>query len=343
MSSKTYKFRVFSDSAGWASDQSAREMDFIYKALGHQSISSNLGLLRSDSILHFVSPDIAIRNQFLIRYSKAVKIMDFFHGLPSDDRKFEKRWVKLVPLLGSLDAIRVTHDTTLHFFQSEGLTNVIKILIPIDTDLYSGNSIETRGGARSKLGIASDTKLIGSFQKDGEGWENGYSPKLEKGPDIFVDSVREIQTEFAVHILLTGPARGFISKKLSEAGVPFTSLGVLEPKQIREAYSGLDLYLISSRVEGGPRAILESLASGVPVVTTNVGQARELTNFPKGSLEIVNSLEPTEIAEVCKKTLADFSDRLPLEHSYSQSLKYSLKSSLHHWGELLNQLTKDRD
>jgi len=36
------------------------------------------------------------------------------------------------------------------------------------------------------------------------------------------------------------------------------------------------LYIVASRQEGGPKAVLESMASGVPLVTTRVGQATEL-------------------------------------------------------------------
>jgi len=35
----------------------------------------------------------------------------------------------------------------------------------------------------------------------------------------------------------------------------------------------LDLYLVTSRAEGGPLALLEAMATGVPLVTTNVGMA----------------------------------------------------------------------
>ena len=41
-------------------------------------------------------------------------------------------------------------------------------------------------------------------------------------------------------------------------------------------YHALDVYLVSSRQEGGPKAVLESMAVGVPLVTTRVGQATDL-------------------------------------------------------------------
>jgi glycosyltransferase involved in cell wall biosynthesis len=46
--------------------------------------------------------------------------------------------------------------------------------------------------------------------------------------------------------------------------------------QIGEYFNALDLYIVSSREEGGPKAVLESMASGIPLVTTRVGQAMDL-------------------------------------------------------------------
>lgn len=41
-------------------------------------------------------------------------------------------------------------------------------------------------------------------------------------------------------------------------------------------FAALDLYIVASRQEGGPKAVLESMASGVPLVTTRVGQAMDI-------------------------------------------------------------------
>jgi glycosyltransferase involved in cell wall biosynthesis len=38
----------------------------------------------------------------------------------------------------------------------------------------------------------------------------------------------------------------------------------------------MDIYIVTGWHEGGPKAVLESMAAGVPLVTTRVGQAMDL-------------------------------------------------------------------
>ena len=64
-------------------------------------------------------------------------------------------------------------------------------------------------------------------------------------------------------------------------------------------YHALDFYLITSREEGGPMGLLESMSAGVPVVSTNVGMAPDLINSYESGL-IINSLEPNLIASKLK-------------------------------------------
>jgi glycosyltransferase involved in cell wall biosynthesis len=123
------------------------------------------------------------------------------------------------------------------------------------------------------LGIPEDKIIIGSFQKDGNGWGQGNEPKLIKGPDIFCDVVEKLNRKIPVHILLTGPARGYVKNRLKKSNIGFTHIFLKNYLDIPKYYAVLDLYLITSRAEGGPKAIGESMASGVPIISTKVGMA----------------------------------------------------------------------
>ena len=77
-------------------------------------------------------------------------------------------------------------------------------------------------------------------------------------------------------MLLTGPARGFVAAGLERLGVEYRHVLLPDPDAVAHAYRAVDLCLVTSRDEGGPKAVLESMATGVPLVTTRVGQAADL-------------------------------------------------------------------
>jgi glycosyltransferase involved in cell wall biosynthesis len=157
-------------------------------------------------------------------------------------------------------------------------TKVFTIPIGIDLSEFPLRDEAGRWAARRRLGIPDTAVVVGSIQKDGVGWGEGYEPKLIKGPDVFVDVMTRLRERVPeLFVLLGGPARGFVKRGLELAGVPY--LHVVPGSDFDEVgrlYRALDLYIVAARQEGGPKAVFEAWASGVPLVTTRVGQAMDL-------------------------------------------------------------------
>ena len=131
--------------------------------------------------------------------------------------------------------------------------------------------------ARRQLDLPESVSIVGSFQKDGDGWDDGKSPKWIKGPDILLKTLGRLKEKVPdLFILLSGPARGYVRQGLQDLKVPHKHIYLEEYADIGTLFQALDLYLVTSRQEGGPKAILETMASGVPLVTTRVGQAMDL-------------------------------------------------------------------
>ena len=102
-------------------------------------------------------------------------------------------------------------------------------------------------------------------------------PKLIKGPDVFINCMNLLKSKIPhLQVLLTGPSRGDVKKKLNELKIPYQHHYIKSYQDIQKFYHALDLYIIPSREEGGPRAQLESMACGIPLVTTNVGMSIDL-------------------------------------------------------------------
>jgi glycosyltransferase involved in cell wall biosynthesis len=152
-------------------------------------------------------------------------------------------------------------------------------LIPIgvELDLFPLRDDTSRAAVRSELGLPLDAPTIGSMQKDGVGWGEGNEPKLIKGPDVFVEVASRLAARIPdLHVLLTGPARGYVERGLTHAGIPYVHAYPKSYADVGRLYAALDAYVVTSRQEGGPKAVLESMAAGVPLVTTRVGQAMDL-------------------------------------------------------------------
>jgi glycosyltransferase involved in cell wall biosynthesis len=154
---------------------------------------------------------------------------------------------------------------------------VFRIPIGIDIGRFALREAEERESARAKLGLPRDAFVAGSFQKDGVGWGQGLEPKLIKGPDVLLAAVERLRKRVPdLWLLLTAPARGYVKQGLEQLGVPYRHVLLDGLDAVAEAYRALDVCLVTSRDEGGPKAVLEAMATGIPLVTTRVGQAADL-------------------------------------------------------------------
>jgi len=228
-----------------------------------------------NQILHFGSVNtFLVGDDFYGRHKSNRIVLTWFHVIPQDSR------IELVRRIHKyIDIIHTSSNSTRRELIKAGLPSekIIIIRLGVDLNLFKPISVEEKQEERRKLNIPEGRVLIGSFQKDGVGWRSGMRPKFIKGPDIFIKVVEKLKKKFPIFVLLIGPARGYIIKELEQRNIPYKYVGHLRVfSEIAKYYRVLDLYLITSRVEGGPKQILEAWASGVPVVSTKVGMISDI-------------------------------------------------------------------
>ncbi len=119
---------------------------------------------------------------------------------------------------------------------------------------------------------SSDQLLIGSFQKDSV--YNTNRPKLCKGPDIFLQVIKKLNEIRKIKVVLGGYSRKYLIDNFEKLNIPYVYLE--RYKDINSLYDCLDWYLVTSRIEGGPQAVLESAYRKVKVLSTDVGVASEI-------------------------------------------------------------------
>ncbi|MBL8701857.1 MAG: glycosyltransferase [Alphaproteobacteria bacterium] len=205
-------------------------------------------------------------------------VVSFMHGKPEDGPDVAEHIRRFLDTTPRLDRIVCSASLVLERLAQWGVARAKLVNIPIgcETDRFVPPTPEQRREMRMRFGIADHQVCIGSFQKDGVGWGDGEEPKPIKGPDLFLEAIDRLRREIPVFVLLTGPARGFVKRGLERLGVPFAHTYVQTREELARCYHALDLYLITSREEGGPMALMESMASHVPVVSTRVGMSVDL-------------------------------------------------------------------
>ena len=148
--------------------------------------------------------------------------------------------------------------------------------IPFWVNTQQFFQIVNKSELRSKYQISDDRYLVGSFQRDSEG-NNPKEPKLIKGPDIFLEIVENIHKQNnKITVILTGRRRDYLISNLIKLGIDFRYFEMVDTNSLNELYNLLDLYVVSSRLEGGPQAIVECATSKTPIVSTDVGVATQV-------------------------------------------------------------------
>lgn len=279
---------LVSDSAQWSISRDVQELSTIAGKLGAR-VAGRLWLDGADRQSVFYGSQFILREQDWLSGSHRLGLA-YFHGRPgSGIPAFDSLYERLRLLHPRLERIQVSHSEMRDLVLETGIAPEKLFLIPIGINLsyFSSPSAESRQRIRSRLGIPESAVVIGSFQKDGVGWGAGMEPKFIKGPDIFLKVVEMLRPRVPeLYVLLSGPGRGYVAAGLTRIGVPYRHEYLHDYPQIGELYQALDVYLVTSRQEGGPKGVLESMASGVPLVTTRVGQAMDLVRHTKNGFMV---------------------------------------------------------
>jgi glycosyltransferase involved in cell wall biosynthesis len=103
----------------------------------------------------------------------------------------------------------------------------------------------------------------------------------QKDPILLLDALREARTrvpELRLIMIGDGALRQQVEEKIAAGGMTdqVYLLGAMQPSRIAELLRASDLFVLSSAYEGMPIAVLEALATGLPVVSTDVGEIRRV-------------------------------------------------------------------
>jgi glycosyltransferase involved in cell wall biosynthesis len=113
---------------------------------------------------------------------------------------------------------------------------------------------------------------------------------------------------FTIDVVGDGPARATVERDV--ASLPFGAarlLGSLPQEEVADHLRGADLFVTATRAENLPVAIIEALATGLPVVATDVNGVRELIDTDElGTL--VPRDDPSALADAIRRAVGTTDD-----------------------------------
>ena len=170
----------------------------------------------------------------------------------------------------------------------------------IDFELFpSRSSIDHT--MRANLGIPADVMVLGSVMRLSE----------EKQPTLWARvvieiSLRRVDVDFV--LVGDGPLRDAVERLITSAGIENRVHLIPGTGDVAGVLRALDVFLLTSRLEGLPNVLIEAQAVGVPVVTTPAGGAAE-TLHPGVSGLIAPDQSVLGVANACLTLLDDHSLR----------------------------------
>lgn len=152
----------------------------------------------------------------------------------------------------------------------------------VDTEVFHpAESPEARDLARSKLrtrcAFAADARLIVTVGR----------LDTSKNPELLLEAFALLaaqRKDVVLGFVGDGVLRPTLEGRVRQLGLAdrVHFFGLCPPGDISEILRAADIFALSSAYEGMPMALLEALGSGVPVVTTDVGEVRKVVSDRSG-------------------------------------------------------------
>jgi glycosyltransferase involved in cell wall biosynthesis len=239
-------------------------------------------------IIHTHSVDMSFAISLAARVYR-IPIVHTFHIVTSRDavhgfvrNRTELRLVKLArPAL-----VTALNETDLAHLRHSGLDVV---LVPNGLDTTAWTPIELRPD-QDRFALVS----VGRLEK-------------HKGFPLLIQAAALLGDEVDVRIIGGGSLESELQELINQAKVAgrVELTGPMSPEGIREVFSRSDAMVICSLYEAMPLALLEAWASGLPVITTEVGMVQPTEAGTARGVHLLTDREPATLATAVRRLRDD--------------------------------------
>ena len=134
------------------------------------------------------------------------------------------------------------------------------------------------------------------------GWVGRLSP--EKGPDVLLAALESLSDlPLAVSVLGDGRSRAPLEALAARRGLAQRVRWLGNRPGAGRLFSAFDVFVLSSRAEGTPMAMLEAMAAGAPIVATAVGGIPDVVSSREAVL--IAPEDPAALAAAIRGVYAD--------------------------------------
>ncbi|MBL0923389.1 MAG: glycosyltransferase family 4 protein [Sphingomonadaceae bacterium] len=209
--------------------------------------------------------------------------------------------------LRKFDALIFYSDTyqDIEFARRHGLKNLHVIPNGVDEREFFAEDASNEG---DRLGVSGDSLLllsVGTLIVAKGHWEvvKAYRrASIERSSELIINGNRpKVPVSRIILRSIRDAAKGYwpLSLTIQIANAIFSLTG--EQKRIRlvdlprhelvSLYKGADLFLFASHLEYSPLVLFEAAAAGVPFISTDVGNAREIAGWTDGGIVITQQTD----------------------------------------------------
>tara|TARA_Y100000992_G_scaffold296958_1_gene259889 strand:- start:1009 stop:1953 length:945 start_codon:yes stop_codon:yes gene_type:complete len=255
------------------------------------------------------------------KYLDKTKVICTIHHI--DESKFNEEQNEFLERDKFVNLYHATSIKTME--QLKKITNKEILYEPYWINPDNWFQIKNKKNLRSQYNIDDSVFTIGSFQRDSEG-HNPNLPKLSKGPDRLVEIIQHYKKikNNKILIILSGKRRDFLINKLDKLGINYLYKEMADLKTVNELYNILDLYIVSSRFEGGPQSVLECAITKTPIISTDVGLASSVLS-PSSIFDMNNYKLAEPDTNYAHKRVEDFK-LIKSMPRYLKMLEYAYES-----------------
>lgn len=277
----------------------------VVHAHSHLYFSTNLAALAS----RFSDVPLAVTNHGLYSQTAPEVVFDAY-------LRTLGRWT-----FNQADTVFCYTDADKRRLQKRGINTEIQV-IPngIDTDRFTPDGEDSARLSSDGLSILFVGRLV-------EG----------KRPQDLIDMLPEVHSKFSdaeVFFAGSGPMENELIRHATETGASSSVafLGHVPYNEMPAVYRAADVLVLPSRAEGLPRTVLEAMASGTPVVTTDLPQVRTVATKGGKTVPVGDATAlATSVRDVLESDVASTLGRQGREYVAQE----------HRWNQTVEQTTEE--